>query len=192
TGGIGSGKSTVAALLEQHGATLIDTDAIARELTQPAGAAIAPIRAAFGDEVIDDAGGLHRERMRAIAFADPQARRRLEAILHPLIGIETDRRSAQSPSPVKVFDVPLLVESGRWRGRVDRVLVVDCSEATQVARVAQRAGWTTEAARTVVAQQASREARRACADAVIHNDGITQDELSAQVRDLWERWCGGS
>ncbi|HJV94415.1 MAG TPA: dephospho-CoA kinase, partial [Albitalea sp.] len=166
TGGIGSGKSTVAALLEQHGAALIDTDAIARELTQPGGAAIAPIRAAFGDGVIDTAGGLHRERMRAIAFADPQARRRLEAILHPLIGIETNRRSAQSPCPVKVFDVPLLVESGRWRGRVDRVLVVDCSEATQVARVAQRIGWTTEAARAVVAQQATREARRACADAV--------------------------
>ncbi len=190
SGGIGSGKSTVAALLAQHGAALVDTDAIARQLTLPGGAAIAPIRAAFGDDVIDAAGGLDRERMRALAFADVQARRRLEAILHPLIGIETDHQATQAPSSVKVFDVPLLVESGRWRRRVDRVLIVDCSEATQIERVAERAGWSRDAARAVVAQQATRETRRACADAVIHNDGITLDTLSAHVRDLWGHWCG--
>jgi len=192
TGGIGSGKSTVAALLAQQGATIIDTDAIARQLAQPGGAAIPLIRATFGDEFIDTAGGMDRDRMRTLAFADPQAKRRLEAILHPLIAIETERQAEQSSSPVKVFDVPLLVESGRWRGKVDRVLVVDCSEATQVQRVLQRAGWSPEAVHAVIAHQASREARRACADAIIANDDISLTELAAQVRALWTRWCEGA
>lgn len=189
TGGIGSGKSTVAAMLAAHGAAVIDTDAIARQLAQPGGAAIPVIREAFGDEFIDATGGMDRERMRSLVFADASTRRRLEGILHPMIGIETERQAALSAAQVKVFDVPLLVESGHWRHRVDRVLVVDCSEATQIERVVQRAGWTTDAARAVIAQQASRDARRACADAVIANDGITTAELAAEVRDLWGRWC---
>lgn len=189
TGGIGSGKSTVAALLVQHGATLIDTDLIARQLAEPGGAAMPAIREAFGDEVIDATGGLDRARMRALAFNDVDAKRRLEAILHPLIGAEVERQSDAAVSPVKVFDVPLLAESGRWRQRVDRVLVVDCSEETQVARVMQRSGWPAETVRGVIAHQASREQRRRVADAVIFNDGITPQELALEVDALWARWC---
>jgi dephospho-CoA kinase len=188
TGGIGSGKSTVAGLLAAHGAAVIDTDAIARQLTLAGGAAIEPIRAAFGDAFIDAGGALDRERMRALAFADPQAKRRLEDILHPLIGAETERRAGVSAEAILVFDVPLLVESGRWRARVDRVLVVDCSEATQVERVAQRAGWSPDMAHAVIAQQAARAARLACADAVIHNDGITLAQLGAEIDNLWACW----
>ncbi len=189
TGGIGSGKSTVAELLVAHGATLIDSDAIAREMAQSGGAAIAAITAAFGADALDASGGLDRPRMRALAFADPQAKRRLEAILHPLIGLETERRAGAATSAVIVFDVPLLVESARWRARVDRVLVVDCSEATQVARVTQRPGWSADTVQAVIAQQASRGSRRACADAVIHNDGITRLELARRVQALWAAWC---
>jgi dephospho-CoA kinase len=189
TGGIGSGKSTVAALLASHGAQVIDTDAIARRITLPGGAAIAALRAEFGDHFIDGSGALDRDRMRKLAFADPQAKQRLEAILHPLIGIETAREAEASPATIKVFDVPLLVESGRWRALVDRVLVVDCSEATQVERVVRRAGWAAETVQAVIGQQASRDARLACADAVIRNDGITLVELAAEVDALWARWC---
>jgi len=189
TGGIGSGKSTVAGLLASHGAAIIDTDAIARRLTLPGGAAIEGIREAFGEAFIDANGALDRDRMRALAFTDPQAKRRLEAILHPLIGIETAREADASNTAVKVFDVPLLVESGRWRAIVDRVLVVDCSEETQVQRVVLRAGWAEDAVRKVIAQQATRAARLACADAVIRNDGLTLDALAAEVDALWTRWC---
>jgi len=187
TGGIGSGKSTVAGLLAAHGAAIVDSDAIARRLTLPGGAAIAAIRGEFGPDLIDASGALDRDRMRTLAFADPQARRRLEAILHPLIGLETEREAAASPARVKVFDVPLLVESGRWRQRVDRVIVVDCSEDTQVQRVVQRAGWPAATVRAIIAQQASRAARLAAADAVIRNDGITLEALAMHVDTLWSR-----
>jgi len=189
TGGIGSGKSTVAGLLAARGAAIIDSDALARRLTLPGGAAIPAIRAEFGDDFIDATGALDRERMRALAFADPPARRRLEAILHPLIGIETEREAGAARAGVIVFDVPLLVESGRWRARVDRVLVVDCSEATQLERVVQRAGWSPDMVRAVIAQQASRAARLAAADAVIRNDGISLAELEMQIDTLWSLWC---
>jgi dephospho-CoA kinase len=188
TGGIGSGKSTVAALLAAKGAGIFDTDAIARRLTLPDGRAIPAIRAEFGAEAIDPTGAMDRGWMRAQAFADPQARKRLEAILHPLIGVETEREAAASPAAVKVFDVPLLVESGRWRARVDRVLVVDCSEGTQVQRVVARAGWPAETVRAVISQQADRASRLAAADAVIHNDGITLEELAMHVDTLWSHW----
>ncbi len=188
TGGIGSGKSTVAAQLVQHGATLVDTDAIARRLTQPGGAAIEAIRHAFGDGFIDAQGALDRTRMREHAFADPGAKRRLETILHPLITAQSLREAAASDAPAIVFDVPLLVESGRWRERVDKVLVVDCGEATQVARVVARSGWTPQAVRAVIAQQATREARRAAADAVILNDGISLGQLAAAVDAVWRQW----
>lgn len=189
TGGIGSGKSTVAGLLAACGAAIIDTDAIARRLTLPGGKAIDAIRHAFGAELIDTTGAMDRERMRALAFADPQAKRRLEAILHPMIGSETDAEAEASDAAVKVFDVPLLVESGRWRAIVDRVLVVDCSEETQVQRVVRRAGWAEDAVRRVIAQQATRAQRLSAADAVIRNDGITLEHLASEVQAVWNKWC---
>ena len=189
TGGIGSGKSTVAALLQEQGAALVDTDAIARQLTLSGGAAIEPIRAAFGAEFIGAAGALDRAAMRALAFSDPSAKRRLEAILHPLISTETERQAkrAQAARAI-VFDVPLLVESGRWRARVDKVLVVDCQEATQLRRVVARSGWAAADVQAVIAQQASREQRRASADAVIFNDTITEAQLADEVWAIWQRW----
>jgi dephospho-CoA kinase len=188
TGGIGSGKSQVARRLAACGATIVDTDAIARLLTQPGGAAIEPIRREFGASLIDPRGALDRDRMRAQAFGDVSTRRRLESILHPLIGIEAERQFTASAAPVVVFDVPLLVESGRWRDRVDRVLVIDCDEATQIDRVMHRSGWSRDAVVAVIAQQSPRAARRAAADAVIHNDGITLEQLQAEVAMLWALW----
>ncbi len=188
TGGIGSGKSTVAALLAGLGATLVDTDAIARQIALPGGAAMESIRKAFGAEFIDAAGGLDRERMRALAFSDDTARRRLEAILHPLIGVEAELQAEASAAPVIVFDVPLLVESGRWRARVHKVLVVDCAETTQVTRVVARSGWTADAVQAVIARQATRGQRRACADAVIFNEAISPDQLGDELRSLWHAW----
>ena len=192
TGGIGSGKSTVAGALLELGALLVDTDAIARELTLAGGAGIAPIAAAFGAAVIDASGALDRERMRQLVFADAAARQRLESILHPLIGEIGQRRAAgAAPGQPVVFDVPLLAESRHWRERVDRVLVVDCGEETQTARVAARPGWTAATARRVIAQQSSRARRRAIADAVIHNDGITIETLHGEVRALARLWSIG-
>ena len=188
TGGIGSGKSTVAAMLVAEGATLIDTDAISRALTQPGGAAIPAIEAAFGMSAVDATGALDRARMRELVFSTPAAKARLEAILHPLIGVECERQAARAHGTTLLFDVPLLVESGRWRGRVDRVLVVDAAEATQLRRVVARSAWTPEAARAVIAQQATRALRRAVADAVIFNDGLSLAELAAQVAALARRW----
>jgi dephospho-CoA kinase len=124
--------------------------------------------------------------MREAAFTDVEAKRRLEAILHPRIGAEVERRVVSSSAPLTVLDIPLLVESGRWRSRVDRVWVVDCAEAVQLARVMSRSGWAEDAVRSVIAQQASRPARRAAADAVIHNDGIGLDALLAEVDALWQ------
>ena len=192
TGGIGSGKSTVAALLAQHGAAIIDTDLIARQLTLPGGAAIGAIVQAFGAELIDASGALDRARMREWVFSEPTAKQRLEAILHPLIGIETERQARTAVAPAVVFDVPLLVESGRWRARVDKVLVVDCREAAQIERVVARSGWTPQAVRSVIDQQAPRSLRRACADAVIYNDGITPEMLADAVGSAWRRWIGPS
>lgn len=185
TGGIGSGKSTVAAMLVARGACLVDTDAIARAMTATGGTAVGPIRLAFGDAAIAMDGSMDRSRMRAAAFADATVRRRLEAVLHPLIGAEVERLTAASHALVDVLDIPLLVESGHWRARVDRVWVVDCAETTQLARVAARPGWSVEMARVVIAQQASRAARRAAADAVIDNDVISLVELDAEVQALW-------
>ena len=189
TGGIGSGKSTVASLLAAQGAVLVDTDAIARQITLARGAALAPIEATFGHSMIAPDGGLDRSRMRERVFGDPNAKRQLEAILHPLIGIECERQAASAPNaPAIVFDVPLLVESRRWRERVDRVLVIDAAEATQVQRVVARSGWTPEAVSLVIAQQAQGPARRAAADAVIFNERLTLVELAEAVRNLWLQW----
>jgi len=193
TGGIGSGKSTVAGLLVAQGAVLVDTDAIARSIALPGGIAMPALEAAFGPGVIDPAGGLDRAAMRQIVFADAGAKARLESILHPLIGAETQRQAAAAgEDAVVVFDVPLLVESGRWRAIVDRVLVVDATEETQLKRVVARSGWAPEAVKAVIAQQAPRRARRAAADAVIYNESLTLEELAQQVRGFWERWAKSS
>jgi dephospho-CoA kinase len=194
TGGIGSGKSTVAALLAARGAHLVDTDAIARALTLPGGPAMPAIAQAFGPQAVAADGSLDRAHMRQQVFADAGAKARLEAILHPLIGQHALAQAARAPVPapgqrsVVVFDVPLLAESSHWRQRVHRILVVDCSEDTQVARVAQRPGWSADTARAVIAQQATRRARRAIADAVVHNDGIGLDALQQHVQQLWSLW----
>jgi dephospho-CoA kinase len=188
TGGIGSGKSTVAGFLREAGAALIDTDAISRQLTAAGGAALPAIAAAFGAQALTAEGALDRAHMRQLAFADPEALSRLEAIMHPLIGAETRAQAEAAHSDLLVFDVPLLVESGRWRARVGRVLVVDCEESSQVARVMRRSGWTQEAVEAVVRQQASRAQRRAAADAVIHNEGLDLAALRAQVLTLVAHW----
>jgi len=191
TGGIGSGKSTAAQTLVELGAALVDTDAIARRLTAPRGVALSAISQAFGPELVSDQGGLDRDRMRALAFSDPSARRRLEAILHPLIG-DTARAeatgAAQAGAAAVVFDVPLLAESAHWRGRVDRVLVVDCEEATQISRVMARNGWAEETVLRVIAQQASRPLRRSIADAVIFNDSLSRQALQDEVLGVWRHW----
>ena len=186
TGGIGSGKSTVAAaLVELGGALLVDTDAISRALTAPGGGAMAAIEARFGRPFVASDGALDRAAMRDLAFRDPAAKQALESILHPMIGTETARQAALAvPRQRVVFDVPLLVESGRWRRLVDRVLVVDCDESTQIARVMARSGLSEGAVRTILAQQATRAQRRAAADAVIHNDGLTLSQLREEVGQL--------
>jgi len=189
TGGIGSGKSTVARLLVDCGAHLVDTDAIARGLTAPGGAAMPALAAAFGPAAVAADGALDREHMRRLVFADAGAKARLEAILHPLISQQARAQAETAQGRTVVFDVPLLTESSHWRARVQRVLVIDCSEATQVERVAQRPGWTEQAARAVIAQQAPRAARRAIADAVIHNEGLPLPQLADKVRTLWSWWC---
>ena len=190
TGGIGSGKSTVARLLVAHGATLVDTDAIAHALTAPGGAAMPALRQRFGDTVAGADGALDRAQMRTLVFADPGAKRGLEAILHPMIGAEAQRQAeAAGEGGVVVFDVPLMTESSAWRARCQRILVVDCSADTQVQRVMARSGWPEAQVRAVIAQQASREARRAIADAVIHNDGLSPEALAAEVAALWALWC---
>jgi dephospho-CoA kinase len=184
TGGIGSGKSTVLQMLAELGAAVIDADAISRASTAPGGAAIAQIAARFGSEFITSDGALDRARMRERAYADPQARRELEAIIHPLVGAESARQvEAALAANVAciVFDIPLLVESGRWRGQVDQVLVVDCSAETQVERVVARSALQPDAVRAIIAAQATREQRLAAADIVICNEGLTLGELRDKV-----------
>ena len=189
TGGIGSGKSTVCRMLRDLGAWVVDTDAIAHRLTAPGGRALPAIAAQFGAEVIAENGAMDRARMRERVFADPAQRRALEAILHPMIGEDTRAEAAAAPEgAIVVFDVPLLVESGRWRDQVDRILVVDCPVETQIARVMQRNGWTADAVQRIIDQQASRAQRLAVADDVIVNDGLELEELAAEVRRIWSGW----
>lgn len=195
TGGIGSGKSTVARMLVGCGATLVDADAIARQVTAPGGAAVKQIASQFGDDVITAEGALDRDRMRQLAFNDPAARQRLEAIIHPLVSQETLRQAglaAKAGSPCIVFDIPLLVESGRWRQQLDQVLVVDCSEAAQIARVMAReegrSGWTRDVVEKIMAGQASRAERLAAADICICNEGLSLPSLGLLVRQLATRF----
>jgi dephospho-CoA kinase len=188
TGGIGSGKSTVGARLQALGADLIDADAISRQSTAAGGAAIEAIRAAFGDSVIEPGGALNREAMRERAFSDATARQRLEAIVHPIVAREMAKLARSSPAACLVFDVPLLVESPRWRPQLDRIVVVDCSEATQIRRVRARSGWDEATTAAVIRQQASRAQRLSAADVVLFNDADDIGRLHALVDRLSTRF----
>jgi dephospho-CoA kinase len=187
TGGIGCGKSTVAELFAGLGATIVDTDAIAHSLTAPHGAAMPAILAEFGPEFATPDCALDRARMRSLVFTDAGARGRLEAILHPRIRDATAAAAAIATGPYVIFAVPLLIESGTWAGRVSRVLAVDCSEDTQVARVMQRSGLSADQVRAIMATQVTRAQRLAAADDVIDNDdGL--EALLPQVTRLHERY----
>jgi dephospho-CoA kinase len=187
TGGIGSGKSTVAALWVRLGATLIDADALARSATATQGVAIPAIQQAFGADVLTADGALDRDAMRALAFADPDARRRLESIVHPwvgqLIGEAADNALAKGATCL-LFDIPLLVESAHWRTKLWRVCVVDCLASTQIARVVQRNGMDAAEVQRILDAQAPRALRLKAADAVIFNDGIDKAELGLRVRKI--------
>jgi len=183
TGGIGSGKSEVARLFASRGVTVVDTDIIAHQFTAPGGAAMEAIRAAFGDSVIAPDGALDRAAMRRLAFAQPEARGRLEAILHPLIRKESDAQVARATGPYVLLVVPLLVESGSDGRRYQRVLVVDAPEAEQVARVAARSGLQPAEVRAIMGAQASRAERLSRADDIIDNSGPI-GRLEAQVDRL--------
>lgn len=188
TGGIGCGKSTAAELFAKHGADIVDTDAIAHLLTQSGGDGIAAIRAAFGGDFITADGALDRARMRSLIFSDAAAKQRLELILHPLILEQARMQLARlHTSPYIILVVPLLAESPEFRKLIRRILVVDCSETTQVARVTGRSGLGEEEVRAVIAQQASRAERLRLTDDVIHND-TGMDRLAEQVAVLHQKY----
>lgn len=187
TGGIGSGKNAVAELFARREVAVIDSDEIAHGLTQAEGAAIEPIRAAFGSSVIGADGALDRTRMREIVFGNAHARKKLEAVLHPLIRAESARRGEEAAGPYAMFVVPLLVEAGADRSRYARVLVVDCTEAQQIERVMRRSRLSEREVRDILAAQATREQRLAQADDVIDNSGPPQS-LERQVARLHEKY----
>ncbi len=192
TGGIGSGKSTVARLLQEQGAVVIDADAISRRCTQAQGLAMPAIREAFGSSLIAPDGGLNREAMRSLILRDTDAKVRLESIVHPLVGREIAVQQAaarQSGHRLAVLDIPLLVEgSARWRARLDAVWIVDCLPATQVLRVLNRNGWPLAQIEAVMAAQASRQQRMACADVVIFNDGLSLEALALELQVLMRQF----
>jgi dephospho-CoA kinase len=187
TGGIGSGKSSAADEFAALGAALVDSDAIAHELTRAGGSAIAALRAEFGAEYITAEGALDRARMRTLVFGNATAKQRLEGLLHPLIREQTAVRVAAARGPYVLLVVPLLLETGAYRELVQRVLVVDCSEATQIARTMARSGLTESEVRAIMAAQLPRAERVALADDVITNEG-DRAALREQVRALHERY----
>ena len=182
TGGIGSGKSSLARMLQIRGAETIDADAIARTCTDAKGAAMPSIAQIFGPDFLTADGALDRQRMREHVFARPEARQTLEGIVHPLVSAEIGRRTHASSASCLVFDVPLLVESPRWRFQLDLVLVVDCTPETQKRRVQIRSGWDHATTDSVMRSQSPRATRLAAADLVVFNDGndIAELEQSAQ------------
>lgn len=190
TGGIGSGKSTAAGMLAALGASVVDADEISRELTAPGGAALPALRGAFGEEIVPPGGALDRAAMRALAFSDPSARARLEAILHPMIREEAERRVAAASGPYAVLVVPLLFESGSWAGRVERVVVVDLDEELQVRRTQERSRLRPEEVRAIMATQWPRWRRLQAADEVLWNGGSPED-LRAQCERLHARLAAG-
>ncbi len=193
TGGIGSGKSTVANIFAKLGAAVIDADAISRGVTAPHGAAIALLAVEFGADFITSQGALDRDKMRGLVYTDASARKRLEAIVHPLVGQEIARQTdaaTRSGNHCLVFDIPLLVESSRWRHDLHQVLVVDCSEARQLERVMARSAlagspMTRETVQDIIRSQATRAQRLRASDAVIFNDTIDLTQLQAEVTQLW-------
>lgn len=188
TGGIGSGKSTVAALFAEHGAGIIDTDAIAHRLTQADGEAITAIRAAFGNDYLTGDGTLNRAKMRALVFSDAAAKQQLEQILHPMIFEQTKMQLRQLQArPYVIIVVPLLPESRTFRQLVQRVLVVDCDENSQVARVIERSRMAEEEVRTIITRQTPRADRLRLADDIISNDAGL-GSLARQVAALHERY----
>lgn len=188
TGGIGSGKSTVARMLQELGAVLIDADEISRRCTQAGGAAIPAIRQTFGNEFITDDHALKRAAMRALITREPLARMKLEAIIHPIVReqIAIEREKAQrSGAKLTVIEIPLLAEGGgRWRSQLDAVWVVDCSPETQLMRVQARSGWPRAQIEAIMAAQASRMQRLTIADAVIFNDGKSLEEIHSEITQL--------
>jgi dephospho-CoA kinase len=192
TGGIGSGKSTVASVLARAGAAVMDADAISRSLTQPGGRAIPAILAEFGETLISPDGAMDREAMRALVFSNPSSKRQLEAIVHPLVGQvlqEQSNAAVAAGQACLVYDVPLLVESGdRWRRQVDWVCVVDCEVETQIQRVMARNQLGRADVERIISQQASRQQRLACADAVIFNEGIDLAHLEHLVHEMMTRF----
>jgi len=183
TGGIGSGKSTVADLFSELGVSVIDADRLAHQLTAPGGAAIEPIRAMFGPEFIEPLGALDRARMRDRVFSDAAAQKALESILHPMIRVETDRQAAQATSEYVILMIPLLVETGDPHARCDRVLVVDCPESLQIERAMARSKLARDAVEAIMTAQVSRAERLRRADDVIDNSG-TPESLRPQVEKL--------
>ena len=187
TGGIGSGKSTVAQMLAARGAAVIDSDAIARSVTAANGSAMPAIAEAFGKEFVTPEGALDRDRMRALVFSDPSAKLRLEAIVHPLVGMATQAQAQaaiEAGHTLLVFDVPLLVESPRWRKLVDKVLVVDCLESTQIERVIARSGLARDAVQNIIRAQATRAQRLAAADITLFNEALDLEQLQVAVDAL--------
>jgi dephospho-CoA kinase len=187
TGGIGSGKSAAAEEFERLGATVVDTDAIAHQLTQAGGKALPELERVFGAAVIGDSGAMDRSKMRSLVFADPAAKKALEALLHPMIREESQRLIVAAQGPYVIHVVPLLVESADYRSRVDRVLVVDAPEALQIERVRARSGLPEHEVRAILAAQATRAERLAAADDVIDNRG-TIDALRKQVAALHRKY----
>jgi dephospho-CoA kinase len=189
TGGIGSGKSTVADAFAALGVPVIDTDVISRELTMPDGAALESIRLAFGESVMQKDGSLDRAALRRRVFADAVARHQLEAILHPLIRQRVEHALSQLTARYVLLVIPLLVESGAYRDVLQRVLVVDCPEATQIARVMARSGLALDEVLAILATQATRAERLAVADDVILNT-TSQDDLRTAAASLHQRYLG--
>jgi len=187
TGGIGSGKSTVANLFAARGVTLIDADEIAHLITAPGGMAIGSIRQEFGTQALTPEGAMDRDKMRALVFSDDTAKARLEAILHPMIRDESKRRFAEATSPYVLLVIPLLFESGNWKKRTRRTLLVDCPEHLQIERVMRRSGISEEQVRAIMGKQMSRAERLALADDVIDNSG-DGSELPRAVDDLHQRY----
>ena len=189
TGGIGSGKSAAADEFARLGATVIDTDVIARDVTAAGGAAIPAVRGLFGADYFDASGAMDRAKVRERVFSDPSAKKKLEAVLHPMIRAESERQITAATGPYVVYVVPLLVESGDYRSRVQRVAVVDCPEEVQVERVRRRSQLPEAEVRRIIATQVPRAQRRAAADDLIDNGG-TLDALHKQVRELHQTYLG--
>ena len=189
TGGIGSGKSTVAALFKECGVTVIDSDEISHQLTQPGGGAITAIRAAFGDSCISANGALDRPHMRQLVFSDPAAKQRLEGILHPLIRAQmlVQAETSAAVSPYLLLVIPLLFETGNYLKLVQRTLVVDCAETAQVTRAMRRSGLSGEEVRAIMAQQITRAERLRRADDIIQNDSDL-DALRLKVEQLHQHY----